>query len=59
MPSALLVAAYAGERQLAALGAVRLTAIVPDHEPAAVGLWEASGYERQADTRRFVRVLDG
>jgi ribosomal protein S18 acetylase RimI-like enzyme len=47
----------AGERKLAEMGAVRLTAIVADDERAAVALWEAVGYERQVDTSRFVRVL--
>ncbi|HYP55319.1 MAG TPA: GNAT family N-acetyltransferase [Solirubrobacterales bacterium] len=47
----------AGERRLADLGAVRLTAIVADEEHAAVALWESVGYERQPDRSRFVRVL--
>lgn len=47
----------AGEQRLAELGAIRLTAIVADGEHAAVALWEAAGYERQADRSRFVRVL--
>lgn len=49
----------AGERRLAGLGAVRLTAIVADGEHAAMALWEAVGYERQPDRSRFVRVLSG
>jgi ribosomal protein S18 acetylase RimI-like enzyme len=47
----------AGEEKLAGMGAVRLTAIVAHDERAAVALWESVGYERQADTSRFVRVL--
>ncbi|HEX2097032.1 MAG TPA: GNAT family N-acetyltransferase [Solirubrobacterales bacterium] len=49
----------AGEERLARLGAVRITAIVADHEHAAVALWEAVGYVRQADRSRFVRELAG
>jgi ribosomal protein S18 acetylase RimI-like enzyme len=49
----------AGEGRLARLGAVRLTAIVATREDAAMGLWEAVGYERQAKRSRFVRMLDG
>jgi ribosomal protein S18 acetylase RimI-like enzyme len=43
-----------GERRLRARGAVRLTAIVADAEPAAMGFWEAAGYLRQRDRTRFV-----
>ena len=46
----------AGERHLRARGAVRLTAIVSDDEPAAMGFWRAAGYERQGHRARFVRV---
>ena len=52
--SALIVA---GEERLESLGAIRLTAIVASGEHAAVALWQAAGYQRQANTRRFVRVL--
>jgi ribosomal protein S18 acetylase RimI-like enzyme len=45
-----------GERRLRELGAVRLTAIVADDEPAAVSFWVAAGYERQRDRVRFVRL---
>ena len=48
----------AGEERLRALGATRLTAIVASDEWAALDLWEAAGYERQAERSRFVRVLD-
>ena len=48
----------AGEERLRSLGAVRLTAIVAGDEPAATTLWAAAGYERQADTSRFVRMFE-
>jgi ribosomal protein S18 acetylase RimI-like enzyme len=48
----------AGESRLEALGAVRLTAIVAEQEPAAAALWEAVGYVRQAATGRFVRMVE-
>ena len=48
----------AGEERLRALGAVRLTAIVASEERAAMDLWAAAGYEHQADTSRFVRMLE-
>lgn len=44
-----------GERRLLARGAVRLTAIVSDEDPAAMGFWEAAGYLRQEHRTRFVR----
>lgn len=44
-----------GERRLRARGAVRLTAIVVQDDPAAVGFWQAAGYARQRDHTRFVR----
>ena len=44
-----------GERQLRARGAVRLTAIVADDDPVAIGFWQNAGYERQRHRRRFVR----
>jgi ribosomal protein S18 acetylase RimI-like enzyme len=44
-----------GERQLRERGAVRLTAIVADDDPAAVGFWQAAGYRQQTDRTRFVR----
>jgi ribosomal protein S18 acetylase RimI-like enzyme len=44
-----------GERRLAHLGAVRLSAIVSSDEPGALAFWEASGYRRQADRVRFIR----
>jgi ribosomal protein S18 acetylase RimI-like enzyme len=47
-----------GERQLRQRGAVRLTAIVADDDPAAVGFWQAAGYRRQTDRGRFVRLAD-
>jgi ribosomal protein S18 acetylase RimI-like enzyme len=47
-----------GERQLRERGAVRLTAIVADDDPAAVGFWRAAGYRRQTDRGRFVRLAD-
>jgi ribosomal protein S18 acetylase RimI-like enzyme len=47
-----------GERQLQERGAVRLTAIVADDDPAAIGFWQAAGYRRQTDRVRFVRLAD-
>ena len=47
-----------GERRLRERGAVRLTAIVADDDPAAVGFWQAAGYRRQTDRGRFVRLAD-
>lgn len=43
-----------GEQHLRSLGAVRLTAIVADNEPEAMGLWGAVGYARQENRARFV-----
>ncbi len=48
----------AGEEQLRRLGAVRLTAIVDRNERIATALWEAVGYQDQAEQSRFVRMLD-
>lgn len=47
-----------GERRLCERGAVRLTAIVADDEPGAMGFWRAAGYERQRHRARFVRHFD-
>lgn len=44
-----------GERRLRARGALRLTAIVADGDPTALGFWQAAGYTRQHDRTRFVR----
>jgi ribosomal protein S18 acetylase RimI-like enzyme len=44
-----------GEQRLRERGAVRLTAIVSDEDPAALGFWEAAGYARQRHRARFVR----
>jgi len=46
-----------GEKRLKALGAIRLTAIVASEERAAMALWQAADYERQAERSRFVREL--
>ncbi len=46
-----------GERHLRARGAVRLTAIVIDEDPVALGFWRASGYEHQQHRARFVRHI--
>jgi ribosomal protein S18 acetylase RimI-like enzyme len=43
-----------GERRLHERGAVRLTAIVADDEPGAMGFWRATGYEHQRHRARFV-----
>jgi ribosomal protein S18 acetylase RimI-like enzyme len=48
---------HEGERRLRARGAVRLTAIVADDDPAAIDFWRAVGYERQSDRVRFIRHL--
>jgi ribosomal protein S18 acetylase RimI-like enzyme len=45
-----------GERRLRARGAIRLTAIVAEDDPVATGFWQATGYTRQRDRVRFVRV---
>jgi ribosomal protein S18 acetylase RimI-like enzyme len=45
-----------GERRLRARGAIRLTAIVADDDPVAIGFWQAAGYARQCDRVRFVRL---
>jgi ribosomal protein S18 acetylase RimI-like enzyme len=47
-----------GERRLRERGALRLTAIVADDDPAAVGFWRAAGYRRQTNRGRFVRLAD-
>ncbi len=47
-----------GERRLRARGAVRLTAIVVEDDPVAMGFWRAAGYARQRDRARFVRVAE-
>jgi len=47
-----------GERHLQDRGAVRLTAIVTDDDPAAMGFWKAAGYQRQEHRARFVRLGD-
>ncbi len=44
-----------GERRLRGRGAVRLTAIVRQEEPGAMGFWKAAGYLRQPGRTRFVR----
>lgn len=44
-----------GERRLQERGAARLTAIAIDEDPAAMGFWQAAGYERQQHRARFVR----
>jgi GNAT superfamily N-acetyltransferase len=43
------------EARLAVLGAVRLQAIVVEHEPRAMAFWQDSGWEQQAHRVRFVR----
>lgn len=47
-----------GERRLRARGAVRLTAIVAEDDPVAIGFWQATGYARQRDRVRFVRLAE-
>jgi ribosomal protein S18 acetylase RimI-like enzyme len=46
-----------GEIRLLARGAARLTAIVADDDPDAMGFWAATGYEQQESRARFVRNL--
>jgi ribosomal protein S18 acetylase RimI-like enzyme len=41
------------ENRLAALGAVRLQAIVVESEPLATGFWRASAWQEQAERLRF------
>jgi hypothetical protein len=40
-------------------GAVRLTAVVSDEDPAAMAFWRAAGYEHQRARARFVRDAQG
>jgi ribosomal protein S18 acetylase RimI-like enzyme len=47
-----------GERRIRERGALRLTAIVADDDPAAMGFWQAAGYGRQQHRARFVRHPD-
>jgi ribosomal protein S18 acetylase RimI-like enzyme len=44
-----------GERRLKERGALRLTAIVADDEPHALGFWASAGYARQANRVRLIR----
>lgn len=46
-----------GEEQLRARGARRLAAIVIVRRDPAVALWSAAGYERQDESRRYVKTL--
>jgi ribosomal protein S18 acetylase RimI-like enzyme len=48
-----------GERRLLMRGAVRLTAVVSDEDPAAMAFWRAAGYEHQRARARFVRDAQG
>ena len=45
-----------GERRLRERGAVRLTAVVAEEDPAAMGFWRAAGYRHQRRRARFVRL---
>lgn len=45
----------AGERRLLDRGAARLTAIVADCDPRAMGFWQATGYRPQSDRARFIK----
>lgn len=47
-----------GERRLRERGAVRLTAIVEDHDSTANSFWKAAGYRRAAHQVRFIRHLE-
>jgi ribosomal protein S18 acetylase RimI-like enzyme len=44
-----------GEALLQARGALRVSAIVTEHEPHAVAFWSAAGYEQQAQRLRFIK----
>jgi ribosomal protein S18 acetylase RimI-like enzyme len=46
-----------GERELRALGARRLAAIVVLARDPAVGFWTAAGYEHQAGNGRFTKTI--
>lgn len=45
----------AAEARLAAVGALRVQAIVVETEPKAIGFWHQSGWDRQVHRVRFVR----
>jgi ribosomal protein S18 acetylase RimI-like enzyme len=47
----------AGHEHLRSIGARRVTALVGVEEDAALALWEAAGYTRDALIARFVRNL--
>jgi len=47
-----------GECRLQERGAVRLTAIVEDHDSTASSFWEAAGYRCAAHQVRFIRHLE-
>ncbi len=47
-----------GERRLQALGAARMTAIVTEEDPVAMGFWRAVGYQQQERRARFIRHLE-
>ena len=47
-----------GECRLRSRGAVRLTAIVVEDDPGAMGFWQAVGYQRQSQRGRFVRHIE-
>jgi ribosomal protein S18 acetylase RimI-like enzyme len=44
-----------GESRLRSRGAIRLTAIVAEDDPAALAFWKAAGYLRQSQRMRFIR----
>ncbi len=46
-----------GERRLVARGVRRCAIIAVTEHDQATGFWAAAGYERQADTARFVKNL--
>jgi ribosomal protein S18 acetylase RimI-like enzyme len=49
----------AAERRLRDLGATRIDATVLDDNDLGQNLWQASGYQRQDDWRRWVKALLG
>lgn len=47
----------AAEARFSALGATRVDAMVLDANDLGAAIWQAAGYERQADWRRWVKAL--
>jgi len=47
----------AGEQHLRDCGAIRVSALVDDRDPAAIAFWRSAGYEREPHTARFLRHI--